>query len=65
MAEYHMWTYWRDEKGYEEAVKEYFPNDLLTNEGVKQALAMIDNGKRILDSIFEELTEKEDDGHLD
>ena len=66
MTEYHMWTYWRDKKGYERAVREYFPIDLSNNQEVTQAVAMINAGKRILDSIFRELAGKEEeDEHLD
>ena len=56
---YHMWSYWRDKKGYEDALKGYYPETLANNDRLKFALLQIENGKAVIESIMAELSDKE------
>lgn len=60
-SDFHMWRYWKEDNGYVRALEGYYPQTLHENAEVAQALAMIKNGQRVLDSIFEELAEREED----
>lgn len=49
---YHMWRYWRDKKGYEEALSDYYPDTLTNNPQLQLALAQLQNAKVTIDAIM-------------
>ena len=57
---FHMWPYWRDKYGHLDAVKDYFAEELKSNVELQQAVAMVKNGERLIDTLFAELAERED-----
>lgn len=56
---YRMWSYYRDDHGYVDAVIHYYETDYAENPDIQQAVAMIQNGQRALDSIFGEMSDAE------
>jgi hypothetical protein len=58
--EFHMWKYWRDDKGLEEALTEYYPNTLKGNVEVANAYAKIKAARRVIDAAMAELAEDEE-----
>lgn len=56
---YRMWTYYRDEHGYVDAVMDHYEQDYQENPAIQQAVAAIQNAQRALDMIFGEMSEAE------
>ena len=52
---YNMWRYWRDKYGYVLGLTDYYPKLVEDRKDLQMAIAMIENGERIIDSIMEEL----------
>lgn len=48
----HMWRYWRDDKGIEDALVNYYPKTLAADTELQQALAQLRNARRVIDSIM-------------
>ncbi len=55
---YDMWNYWRDKYGILEALKSYYPTMLESSGELQHAVILVENGKRLINSIMEE---KKDD----
>lgn len=60
-ANYDMWGYWNDKNGPIEALEVYYPNTLKNSQELQQAIAMIKNGERLINSIMWGMDECEDD----
>ncbi len=60
-SDFHMWSYWREKYGVLNGALEYYPLFCKENTEAAQAIAMIKNGERILDSLFSDLTELEEE----
>ena len=58
---FHMWKYWRDKKGIEHALTEYYPTLLGCHSMLKQALGSIQSGELMIDAVFEKLIREEQD----
>jgi hypothetical protein len=54
-----MWSYYRDESGYVDAVMDHYEQDHAENPDIQQAVAAIQNAQRALDMIFGEMSEAE------
>ena len=50
-----MWTYWRDKRGYEDALKLDFPETLKNNLQLQTALYQIECNKKFIDTIMKDL----------
>lgn len=48
----HMWDYWRDKKGFEEALTDYYPRTLAENPQLQAALAQLRNAELAIDAIM-------------
>lgn len=57
-ASYDMWGYWYDKNGPVEAVEVYYPNTLKNSHELQQAIAMIKNGERLVNSIMMNMDEE-------
>lgn len=55
----HMWPYWRDDKGLERALVDYFPKTLASNPQLKAALAQLRNAELVIDTIMTRLADDE------
>lgn len=56
----HLWPYWREDKGYEVALKEYYPNSLAANSDLLIALWQRKSAERTIDAIMHELETKQE-----
>jgi len=52
---YNMWRYWRDKYGHVLGLADYYPKLVEDRKDLQMAIAMIENGERIIDSVMEEL----------
>jgi len=59
--ELYMWSYWKEKRGTSEAVELDYPILLESSIELQQALAMVKNGERAIDSIMSELESKCED----
>ena len=56
-----MWEYYRDTKGTEIAAGAYFPNAFRDDPCLSRALAMVEDGKSLIEKRMAELAELEPD----
>ena len=56
----HMWSYWRDKKGVENALEDYYPALLGKNLELRTALSLIKTGKAAIEQIMTNLKEDEE-----
>lgn len=57
----HMWTYWRDKKGYERALEEYFSETLLSNPYLANLNMQLKMVKAAIDCEMANLASEEED----
>lgn len=55
-----MWTYWRDKKGMEEALTEYYPNLLRTNPLLTTALQIIKGQEALINETLKSINYEDD-----
>lgn len=48
----HLWPYWRDKKGIEEALTGYFPKTIAGNPALQHALQMMQVNQLLIDSLM-------------
>ena len=58
---FHMWKYWRDKKGIERALTEYYSTLLEQSFMLKQAFISIQSAELLINAVFRKLTEEEQD----
>ena len=56
--DYNMWDYWRRKYGFVFALTDYYPELVKERTDLQMAVAMIENGERIINSVMEELSTK-------
>lgn len=56
-CELHMWEYWRNDKGYETAAREYYPNIFQSDPVLRDALADYHAAMELMDMRMERLAE--------
>lgn len=54
--DYNMWSYWEERLGIVPALEAYYPELVKDRTDLQMAITMIENGKRIISSIMEELS---------
>jgi hypothetical protein len=52
MTDYHMWEYWRDKYGYEDALKDYYPDDVANTRQLEFALSQLKMAEIMIDTIM-------------
>jgi hypothetical protein len=52
----HMWEYWRDKKGIEAALTDYFPRTLAIQPKLQAALTQLQSAEVLIDKIMADLT---------
>ncbi len=57
-CELHMWEYWRDDKGYETAAREYYPNIFNRDPVLRDALADYHAAMQLIDMRMAHLLEQ-------
>lgn len=50
----HMWSFWRDKFGVEEAVKGFFPGIMGWDHRISEALERIDEARKEIDRVMSE-----------
>ena len=55
----HLWRYWRDDKGLEEALIGYYPKTLAADPQLQAALVQLRNAKLVIDSIMRQYADGE------
>lgn len=55
------WKYWRDKKGIEEALENYYPETLKNDPMLMAALVQIRSGELLINQIMEKKAEAEND----
>ena len=58
---YHMFDYWSDKYGPMVALQDYYPKTLESSDELKAAVAQYKNSKRVMNSIMDELKDKEEE----
>lgn len=56
----HMFTYWRDKKGLEEALTEYYPNLSRNNPLISTALQIIKGQEALINQTMKSLNNEDD-----
>ena len=56
----HMFTYWRDKKGLEEALTEYYPNLSRNNPLLRTALRIIKGQEALINQTMKSLNNEDD-----
>lgn len=56
----HMWSYWRDKKGIEEALEDYYPDTLQENPQLQMALFQIRSAEAFIDQFMMKREEEHD-----
>lgn len=56
----HMWTYWRDKKGMEEALEDYYPDRLQADPELQLAVYQIHAARALIEAKMSALTDKEE-----
>ncbi len=56
-----MWTYWRDDKGLDAAIRDYFPGTVASEPRLQQAVAMRLAGELLINETMRELAERAED----
>lgn len=54
--DYNMWGYWEHKYGTVLALTVHYPELLRSRADLQQAVAMIENGERVINAIMEELS---------
>lgn len=54
----HMWPYWRDKKGYEAALRDYYPNISSQPTNIWIAAHQLRDAKASLDRAFKKLADE-------
>lgn len=55
-----MWEYWRDDKGYENALRDYYSKALKSDHRVRDALQGLKNAEATIDFIMDQYEIEED-----
>jgi hypothetical protein len=58
---YHMWSYWRDKKGYEDALRTYYPDDLENDAELRAALTQLTSAEALIDKLMDQRYQAEED----
>lgn len=58
-SEAHMWDYWRDKKGYVEALKSQYPIKCQKDPIISLALAQMESARMVVDRRMEQLAQIE------
>lgn len=57
-CELHMWEYWRNDKGYEAAAREYYPDIFASDPVLRGALSDFFSAMQLIDMRMEQLLEQ-------
>ncbi len=57
-----MWPYWRDDKGLDAALRDYYPQTVLADPRLQQAVAMRESAEIIIETVMRELAGRDADG---
>ena len=57
----HMWRYWRDDKGLETALTEYYPATLARNPQIAAAWVQLRNAELAINTIMNRLCDEAED----
>ena len=60
-----MWTYWRDEKGFDRALRDYYPETVAADPRLQQAMALRRAGELLANEVMQELADKAEGGSED